>query len=122
MTVFNTGPVLVSLAAFGVYAAMGRPLTAAVAFPSLALFNLLRWVRARARVCVCVCVFVCVCAREWVRGRADRRAMICRRVWGAVARIRQVQTPGSHTGSVGAREHVALPQPPGELHTPLHLA
>ncbi|KIY92311.1 hypothetical protein MNEG_15652 [Monoraphidium neglectum] len=43
MTVFNTGPVLVSLAAFGVYAAMGRPLTAAVAFPSLALFNLLRF-------------------------------------------------------------------------------
>ncbi|GBF89551.1 canalicular multispecific organic anion transporter [Raphidocelis subcapitata] len=43
MSVFSTGPVLVSLAAFGVYAALGRPLTAAVAFPSLALFNLLRF-------------------------------------------------------------------------------
>jgi hypothetical protein len=35
--------VLVSLAAFGTYAALGHPLTAAVAFPSLALFNLLRF-------------------------------------------------------------------------------
>jgi len=35
--------VLVSLAAFGVYAALGYPLTAAVAFPSLALLNLLRF-------------------------------------------------------------------------------
>lgn len=42
-SIFNTGPVLVSLAAFGVYAALGHPLTAAVAFPSLALFNLLRF-------------------------------------------------------------------------------
>ena len=43
MSIFNVGPVLVSLAAFGVYAALGLPLTAAVAFPSLALFNLLRF-------------------------------------------------------------------------------
>jgi hypothetical protein len=42
-SVFNTAPVLVSLAAFGTYAALGHPLTAAVAFPSLALFNLLRF-------------------------------------------------------------------------------
>eukprot|EP00775_Hariotina_reticulata_P001784 gene1784-2118_t len=42
-SIFNTGPVLVSLAAFGTYAALGHPLTAAVAFPSLALFNLLRF-------------------------------------------------------------------------------
>ncbi|MEW5309623.1 MAG: hypothetical protein WDW38_001500 [Sanguina aurantia] len=41
--VFMSGPVLVSLAAFGVRSAMGLPLTAAVAFPSLALFNLLRF-------------------------------------------------------------------------------
>jgi len=39
----QSGPVLVSLAAFGVYAAQGKPLTAAVAFPALALFNLLRF-------------------------------------------------------------------------------
>lgn len=42
-SVFNTAPVLVSLAAFGTYAGLGHPLTAAVAFPSLALFNLLRF-------------------------------------------------------------------------------
>jgi ATP-binding cassette subfamily C (CFTR/MRP) protein 1 len=42
-SVFNTAPVLVSLAAFGTYAFLGHPLTAAVAFPSLALFNLLRF-------------------------------------------------------------------------------
>lgn len=40
---FNSGPVFVSLAAFGVYQAMGYQLTAAVAFPALALFNLLRF-------------------------------------------------------------------------------
>ena len=34
---------LVSLAAFGVYYALGNDLTAAVAFPALALFNLLRF-------------------------------------------------------------------------------
>jgi hypothetical protein len=43
MSIFNVGPVLVSLAAFGVYAARGYALTAAVAFPALALFNLLRF-------------------------------------------------------------------------------
>lgn len=42
-SIFNVGPVFVGLAAFGTYAALGRPLTAAVAFPSLALFNLLRF-------------------------------------------------------------------------------
>ncbi|KAL6750031.1 P-loop containing nucleoside triphosphate hydrolase protein [Haematococcus lacustris] len=41
--VFQSGPVLVSLAAFGVHSAMGYSLTAAVAFPALALFNLLRF-------------------------------------------------------------------------------
>ena len=38
-----SGPVLVSLAAFGTYTALGHRLTAAVAFPALALFNLLRF-------------------------------------------------------------------------------
>ncbi|GFH31573.1 uncharacterized protein HaLaN_30644, partial [Haematococcus lacustris] len=33
----------VSLAAFGVHSAMGYSLTAAIAFPALALFNLLRF-------------------------------------------------------------------------------
>ena len=41
--VFMSGPVLVSLAAFGVHAALGYQLTAAVAFPALSLFNLLRF-------------------------------------------------------------------------------
>jgi hypothetical protein len=40
---FNSGPVFVSLAAFGAYQALGYELTAAVAFPALALFNLLRF-------------------------------------------------------------------------------
>ena len=39
----QSGPVLVSLAAFGVFYALGNDLTAAVAFPALALFNLLRF-------------------------------------------------------------------------------
>ena len=48
-SIFNVGPVFVGLAAFGTYAALGRPLTAAVAFPSLALFILLlkQWSEAR---------------------------------------------------------------------------
>lgn len=41
--VFMSGPVLVGLAAFGVYTAEGKDLTASVAFPALALFNLLRF-------------------------------------------------------------------------------
>ncbi|GAB4815546.1 hypothetical protein N2152v2_002592 [Parachlorella kessleri] len=41
--VFTTAPVLISLAAFLAYAALGYPLTAAVAFPALSLFNLLRF-------------------------------------------------------------------------------
>jgi hypothetical protein len=40
---FMSGPVLVGLAAFGTHTAMGYALTAAVAFPALALFNLLRF-------------------------------------------------------------------------------
>ncbi|GIL72743.1 hypothetical protein Vretimale_4441 [Volvox reticuliferus] len=40
---FMSGPVLVGLAAFGTHTAMGYTLTAAVAFPALALFNLLRF-------------------------------------------------------------------------------
>ncbi|GLC35697.1 hypothetical protein PLESTB_000485000 [Pleodorina starrii] len=40
---FMSGPVLVGLAAFGTHTALGYPLTAAVAFPALALFNLLRF-------------------------------------------------------------------------------
>ncbi len=41
--VFMSGPVLVGLAAFGVYTAQGKELTAGVAFPALAFFNLLRF-------------------------------------------------------------------------------
>ncbi len=37
------GPILVSLASFTTFAALGFQLTAAVAFPALALFNLLRF-------------------------------------------------------------------------------
>jgi ATP-binding cassette subfamily C (CFTR/MRP) protein 1 len=37
------GPTLISMAAFAAHAALGRPLTPAVAFPALALFNLLRF-------------------------------------------------------------------------------
>ncbi|GIL43241.1 hypothetical protein Vafri_1038 [Volvox africanus] len=40
---FMSGPVLVGLAAFGTHTAMGYTLTASVAFPALALFNLLRF-------------------------------------------------------------------------------
>ena len=36
------GPVLVSLSSFMVYALLGKPMNAAMAFPALALFNLLR--------------------------------------------------------------------------------
>lgn len=41
--VFSSGPVLVSLAAFVTFTLQGHALTAAVAFPALALFNLLRF-------------------------------------------------------------------------------
>ncbi|EFN56982.1 hypothetical protein CHLNCDRAFT_143584 [Chlorella variabilis] len=41
--VFGGGPILISLAAFMTYSALGYPLTAAVAFPALSLFNLLRF-------------------------------------------------------------------------------
>ena len=41
--VFGTAPILIALSAFAVYTAQGYPLTPAVAFPALALFNLLRF-------------------------------------------------------------------------------
>eukprot|EP00884_Botryococcus_braunii_P017606 jgi/Botrbrau1/4529/Bobra.60_2s0019.2 len=41
--IFLGGTTLISIASFSVYALMGFPLTAAVAFPALALFNLLRF-------------------------------------------------------------------------------
>ena len=40
---YGSGPVLVALAAFLTYSLRGGALTAAVAFPALALFNLLRF-------------------------------------------------------------------------------
>ena len=40
---FGGGPILVSLASFGAFTLLGYPLTASVAFPALALFNLLRF-------------------------------------------------------------------------------
>lgn len=40
---FMSGPILVALACFGTYSAMGYKLTASIAFPALALFNLLRF-------------------------------------------------------------------------------
>lgn len=40
---FSAGPILITMAAFGVYAALGKTLTASVAFPALAFFNLLRF-------------------------------------------------------------------------------
>ncbi|KAL0032002.1 hypothetical protein WJX77_000079 [Trebouxia sp. C0004] len=41
--VFGSTPILIALSAFSVYTAQGYPLTPAVAFPALALFNLLRF-------------------------------------------------------------------------------
>jgi ATP-binding cassette, subfamily C (CFTR/MRP), member 1 len=41
--VFGGGPILISMAAFLTYGMLGHPLTAAVAFPALSLFNLLRF-------------------------------------------------------------------------------
>ena len=41
--VFGSTPILIALAAFAVYTAQGYALTPAVAFPALALFNLLRF-------------------------------------------------------------------------------
>jgi len=40
---FMAGPILISLFAFGTYALMGNRVTASVAFPALALFNILRF-------------------------------------------------------------------------------
>ena len=40
---FGGGPILVSLASFGAFTLQGYSLTASVAFPALALFNLLRF-------------------------------------------------------------------------------
>ena len=40
---FSGGPILVAIAAFGTYAWLGNELTADVAFPSLAYFDLLRF-------------------------------------------------------------------------------
>lgn len=40
---YQSGPILVALAAFGTYTALGHTLTASVAFPALALFDLLRF-------------------------------------------------------------------------------
>ena len=53
---FGGGPILVSLASFTCYTALGYPLTAAVAFPALALFNLLRFpVRGQLQLHVACC-------------------------------------------------------------------
>ena len=41
--VFGSTPILIALSAFAVYTAQGYPLTPAVAFPALALLNLLRF-------------------------------------------------------------------------------
>ena len=41
--VFGSTPILIALSAFAVYTAQGNALTPAVAFPALALFNLLRF-------------------------------------------------------------------------------
>lgn len=41
--VWMSGPVLVSMAAFGTFVGLGHKLTPSVAFPALALFNLLRF-------------------------------------------------------------------------------
>jgi hypothetical protein len=71
-SVFNTAPVLVSLAAFGTYALLGHPLTAAVAFPSLALFNLLRF----PIVMIPQQIFNLIAARV-VRGGVGRGGGVC---------------------------------------------
>ena len=42
-TLFGATPILIAMAAFAVYTAQGYALTPAVAFPALALFNLLRF-------------------------------------------------------------------------------
>jgi ATP-binding cassette, subfamily C (CFTR/MRP), member 1 len=43
MLMFTAAPILVAMAAFGTYAALGGQLTADVAFPALAYFDLLRF-------------------------------------------------------------------------------
>ena len=40
---FLAGPILIALAGFGTYIALGGRITAAVAFPALALFNILQF-------------------------------------------------------------------------------
>ena len=40
---FTIGPIFITIAAFVVYGAMGKTLSASVAFPAIALFNLLRF-------------------------------------------------------------------------------
>lgn len=41
--IFSGGPIIIALTSFAAYSFMGYPLTADVAFVSLALFNLLRF-------------------------------------------------------------------------------
>lgn len=41
--IFSGGPIIIALTSFAAYSIMGYPLTADVAFVSLALFNLLRF-------------------------------------------------------------------------------
>jgi len=43
MIIFSSSPILISIATFGVYAALGKRLLPSVAFPALSLFNLLRF-------------------------------------------------------------------------------
>ena len=42
-SIFSGGPIAISLASFSVYIMLGHALTPDVAFPALALFNLLRF-------------------------------------------------------------------------------
>lgn len=40
---FSSGPIMIAMAGFGTYTALGGSLTASIAFPALSLFQLLRF-------------------------------------------------------------------------------
>lgn len=76
---YMSGPVLVALAAFGVHTALGYKLTAAVAFPALSLFNLLRFpiimFPSQVRACTCVCGYRVLYGTQGVQETARMAAL-----------------------------------------------
>jgi hypothetical protein len=59
---WNVVPIAVSLTSFAVYVLMGHELTAATAFTSIALFNVLRFPLAMfPQVMICAYIYVYIC-------------------------------------------------------------